>query len=208
MTTERVAVVLGTRNHGKIAEFRSLLKGMSIRLLSFFDFPNVPEIKENGKTFQQNAEKKAKAIAKATTTIAIAEDSGLEVDYLGGAPGVRSARFTGEHANERDNSRRVLNLLDGVSWEKRTAKFVCVMCAADPQGETVYAEGVCHGSVSFEMRGTHGFGYDPIFVPEGHSLTMAEMDPNLKNKISHRAEAMRKFRDTLKQFLESHGGTV
>jgi XTP/dITP diphosphohydrolase len=203
MMTEKIEVVLGTRNHGKIAEFRSLFKGMSIRILSFFDFPNVPEIKEDGKTFKENAEKKAKAIAKATNKIAIAEDSGLEVDYLEGEPGVRSARFTGENANDRDNTRRVLKLLVGVPWEKRTAKFVCIMCLAAPHGETLCAEGICKGRLSFEMRGTHGFGYDPIFIPDGQTLTMAEMDPRLKNKISHRADAMRRFRDLLKQMVEA-----
>ena len=202
MMTERMEVVLGTRNYGKIAEFRALLKGLSIRMFSFFDFPDLPKVKEDGKTFKENAEKKAKAIAKATNKIAIAEDSGLVVDFLGGEPGVRSARFSGDNASDKENTRRVLKLLYGVPWEQRTARFVCVICAADPNGQTVCSEGVCKGGVGFEMRGTHGFGYDPIFIPNGYKITMAEMDQTQKNKISHRANAMKKFRDSLKHFLD------
>lgn len=202
MVTEKTEMILGTRNHGKIAEFRSLFKGMQIKLLSFYDFPDVPPAVEDGKTFQENAEKKAKAIARATRRIAVSDDSGLEVDFLNAVPGVRSARFAGDRATDRDNTRKVLKLLDGVPWEKRGARFVCVICAATPKGKTVSATGVCKGKISFEMRGSHGFGYDPIFVPDGHQLTMAEMDPELKNKVSHRADAMKKFRKVLKSFVE------
>ena len=190
MATEKTEMILGTRNHGKIAEFRSLFKGMHIRLLSFYDFPDVQPAVEDGKTFRENAEKKAKAIAKATGRIALSDDSGLEVDFLDSVPGVFSARFAGERATDRDNTRKVLKMLDGVSWDKRTAKFVCVISAATPKGKTISAEGVCKGKISFEMRGSHGFGYDPIFVPDGYQETMAEMDPELKNRISHRARAL------------------
>ncbi|MEW6444355.1 MAG: XTP/dITP diphosphatase [bacterium] len=202
MTVAKSDVVLGTRNHGKIAELRSLLKGMPLRVLSFLDFPDLPVIDEDGKSFRQNAEKKAKAIAKAVGRIAIADDSGLEVDWLNGAPGIWSARFAGEGATDRDNARKLLKLLDGVPWEKRCGRFVCVICAADPKGKTVSAEGVCRGKVSFEMRGTHGFGYDPVFVPNGYRTTMAEMDAALKNRISHRADAMNKFREVFREFIE------
>jgi XTP/dITP diphosphohydrolase len=202
MATEKTELVLGTRNHGKLAEFRSLFKGMHIKLLSFYDFPDIPPVVEDGKTFQQNASKKAKTIAKATGRIAVSDDSGLEVDSLNADPGVYSARFAGEKATDRDNARKVLKMLDGVPWEERTARFVCVICASTPRGKTISAEGSCSGKISFEMRGSHGFGYDPIFIPDGHQMTMAEMDPELKNKISHRADAMRKFRKMLKGFLE------
>jgi XTP/dITP diphosphohydrolase len=202
MAKEKTEMILGTRNHGKIAEFRSLFKGMHIKLLSFYDFPDVPTVVEDGKTFQQNAAKKAKAIAKATGRIAVSDDSGLEVDFLDAVPGVRSARFAGEKATDRDNARKVLKMLDGVPWDQRTARFVCVICAATPRGKTVFAEGACKGTISFEMRGSHGFGYDPIFIPNGYPLTMAEMEPELKNKISHRADAMKKFRKVLKGFVE------
>ncbi len=202
MATEKTELILGTRNHGKIAEFRSLFKGMQIRLLSFYDFPDVAPVVEDGKTFQQNASKKAKAIAKATGRVAVSDDSGLEVDSLDSVPGVYSARFAGEKATDRDNARKVLRMLDGVAWDERTARFVCVICAATPRGKIVSAEGSCRGKISFEMRGSHGFGYDPIFIPDGYQMTMAEMEPELKNRISHRADAMKKFRKILKGFLE------
>ena len=202
MATEKTEMILGTRNHGKIAEFRSLFKGMQIKLLSFYDFPDVPPVVEDGKTFQENAAKKAKAIAKATGRIAVSDDSGLEVDFLKGVPGVYSARFAGERATDRDNARKVLKRLDGAAWEERSARFVCVICAATPKGKTVSAEGTCRGTISFEMRGSHGFGYDPIFVPDGHQMTMAEIEPELKNRISHRADAMKKFRKVLKGFIQ------
>ncbi len=202
MATEKTEMILGTRNHGKIAEFRSLFKGMQIKLLSFYDFPDVQKVVEDGKTFQENAAKKAKAIAKATGRIAVSDDSGLEVDFLKGVPGVYSARFAGERATDRDNARKVLKRLDGAAWEERSARFVCVICAATPKGKTVSGEGTCTGTISFEMRGSHGFGYDPIFIPDGYTLTMAEMEPELKNRISHRADAMNKFRKALKGFVQ------
>jgi len=205
MAAEKTEIILGTRNHGKIAEFRSLLKGMSLRILSFYDFPNVPAVLEDGKTFQENAERKARVIAKATGKIAISDDSGLEVNYLNGAPGVRSARFVGERASDRENTRRVLRLMDNVAWEERSARFVCVICAADPRGKTVCAEGTCTGKISFEMRGAHGFGYDPIFVPDGYRMTMAELDPEIKNQISHRANAMQEFREIVERFVRKGG---
>lgn len=185
-----------------MAEFKALFRGMPVRFRSLADFSKIPPVVENGKTFRENAEKKAKEYAKATNMIVVAEDSGLEVEYLGGAPGVRSARFAGENASDKENNRKLLSLMDGVPWEKRTARFVCVICVADAQGATSCAEGFCNGRLSYEMRGTRGFGYDPIFVPDGYTTTMAEMGPRLKNKISHRAEAMRIFRETLKDFLE------
>jgi len=202
MPTGKSELVLGTRNHGKVAELRSLLKGLPVRVLSYLDFPDLPIVEEDGKSFRQNAEKKAKAIAKATGRIAVADDSGLEVEWLNGAPGIWSARFAGERATDRDNSRKVLNLLDGVAWEQRGGRFVCVICASDPKGRAVFAEGFCEGTISFEMRGIHGFGYDPIFIPKGYRVTMAEMDAGLKNRISHRADAMEKFRDVFRGFLE------
>jgi len=205
MATEKTEIILGPRNHGKIAEFRSLLKGMSIRVLSFYDYPNVPTVVEDGKTFQENSEKKARVIAKAAGKIAVSDDSGLVVDYLNGEPGVRSARFVGEKASDRENTRRVLRLMDDVAWDQRSARFVCVICAADPRGKTISAEGSCTGKISFEMRGSHGFGYDPIFVPDGYQMTMAELEPEIKNQISHRADAMKRFRKVLDAFARKGG---
>jgi len=201
MDAEKTEIVLGTRNHGKIAEFRSLFRGMPTRLLSFYDLPEMPAVQENGRTFQENAEKKARTIARKTRRVAVSDDSGLEVDALGGEPGVFSARFSGENATDRENTRRVLRLMESVPWEARDARFVCVICIADPRGNTSCATGVCQGRISFEMRGTHGFGYDPIFIPEGYTLTMAELGPEVKNRISHRALAMQQFRPMLEGFV-------
>jgi XTP/dITP diphosphohydrolase len=200
MDKEKKDIVLGTRNRGKISEFRSLFRGMPARILSCCDFPGLPAVVEDGKTFQENAEKKARAIAKKTGRLAIADDSGLEVKYLGGRPGVFSARFSGENATDRQNTRKLLMLLESASWEERDARFVCVICVADPRGKTACATGVCNGKISFEMRGTHGFGYDPVFVPDGYRITLAEMEPEVKNRISHRALAMDGFRELLKEF--------
>ena len=195
MATEKTEMILGTRNHGKIAEFRSLFKGMHIKLLSFYDFPDVPPVVEDGKTFRDNADKKAKAIAKATGRIAVSDDSGLEVDFLDGVPGVYSARFAGARATDRDNARKVLKMLDGVAWEKRSARFVCVICAATPKGKTVRAEGSCTGTISFEMRGSHGFGYDPIFYYPPLEKTFAQLTREQKGRVSHRGKALKELRD-------------
>ena len=199
MATEKTEMILGTRNHGKIAEFRSLFKGMQIKLLSFYDFPDVPPVEEDGKTFQDNATKKAKAIAKATGRTAVSDDSGLEVDFLNAVPGVYSARFAGERATDRDNARKVLKMLDGVPWEQRAARFVCVICAATPKGKTVSAEGTCTGTISFEMRGSHGFGYDPLFIKNDYDKTFAELEDSVKNRVSHRRKAL----ERLLPFLEN-----
>jgi len=201
MDAEKTEIVLGTRNHGKIAEFRSLFRGTPTRLLSYHDLPEMPAVVENGKTFLENAEKKARTIARKTKRVAVCDDSGLEVDALGGEPGVYSARYTGEGATDRENTRRVLKLLESRPWEERDARFVCVICIADPKGNTSSATGVCEGKISFEMRGTHGFGYDPIFVPQGYTHTMAELGSEVKNQISHRALAMQRFQPLLEAFL-------
>ncbi len=198
---ETVEIVLGTKNKGKMAEFRELLKGVPIRVRLLSDFPQIPVVAEDGRSFLENAEHKAKAYAKAAGMIAVAEDSGLEVDYLGGEPGIRSARFAGEHATDRENIGKLLTLMEAVPWSQRSARFVCVICIADPEGRTAFAQGSCEGTLSFEMKGTHGFGYDPIFVPRGFTMTMAEMKPRLKNSISHRAAAIRAFGKVLEDFL-------
>ena len=205
MVTEKTEIVLGTRNHGKIAEFRSLLRGVPVKVLSFKDFEDIPDVEEDGTTFRENAAKKARAISRATGRVAVSDDSGLVIDYLDGQPGVYSARFAGEKATGRENSRKVLRLLDCVPWEERNARFVCVMCASNANGKMIYAEGVCHGKICFEMKGSHGFGYDPIFVPDGHRVTMAEMSFDQKNRISHRAEATDRFRSIFREFLDSLG---
>ena len=205
MTAEKTEIVLATRNRGKIGEYRSLFQGIPVRLLSLQAFPDMPVVVEDGKTFQENARKKALAISRKAGRLAISDDSGLEVDLLHGRPGVHSSRFSGDGATDRENVRRLLGLMEGAHWEDRGARFVCVICIADPRGRTATATGICKGTVCFEMRGINGFGYDPIFVPDGYTRTMAEMSPEIKNRISHRAEAMKRLPDVLESFIRAAG---
>ena len=190
-------IVLATRNQGKIEEIRSLLKGQEIRggieIHSLKDYPHIPEIVEDGATFSENARKKALIVAQLTGQIAVADDSGLEVDALGGAPGVYSARFAGEGASDSANIKKLLELLRDIPSEKRGARFVCVMALATPDGEVSLVEGECRGMIAMEERGMSGFGYDPVFIVSGYGETFAELGSEVKNKISHRARALSKL---------------
>ncbi|MBR0139569.1 MAG: RdgB/HAM1 family non-canonical purine NTP pyrophosphatase [Firmicutes bacterium] len=148
------------------------------------------DIEENGKTFEENSLIKAEAIVKACGSPAIADDTGLMIDALGGAPGVYSARFSGEHGNDAANRAKVLELMKGVPFEKRSARFCCVITYLEPCGRKIVAEGRVEGHITEEERGEQGFGYDSIFVPEGHDMTFAQMSPEVKNSMSHRAKAL------------------
>jgi len=195
-------LVLATRNQGKVRELQDMLKSTNFEVVSLAEYPELPEVEEDGDTFLANAVKKAREIAAATGELTMADDSGLEVDYLGGAPGVHSARFAGEHGNNRANNEKLLKLLEGVPWEKRTARFRCVVAVATPDGEVETAEGTCEGIITPELRGEEGFGYDPLFYFPKYEKTFAELDPDLKNSVSHRGKALRK---ALK-FLERWAG--
>ena len=191
-----MSIVLATRNPGKIAEIKALLPGARIRPAA--SFPGCPEPEETGRTFEENALIKAQAVARYTGRTALADDSGLEVDALDGAPGVRSARYAGTDATDRDNLLRLLDALDGVPDADRTARFRCVMAVAAPDGRTWTEEGVCQGRILREPRGESGFGYDPLFVPAGYENTFGELDATVKNRISHRAKALRRITDVLR----------
>lgn len=194
-------IVLATRNRKKVDELRALLADMPVRVLSLSDFPDLPETPETGVTFAENAEIKAKAAAHATGRIALADDSGLEVDALGGQPGVYSNRFAGPGATDRDKYERVLDLLEGVPDEKRTARFRAAVAISTPDGETVVVEGTCEGRIAHEPRGEGGFGYDPVFFLPELGRTMAELTPDEKNSISHRGKAMRAAKDVLREMV-------
>jgi len=181
-----IVVVTGNRN--KLIEIRNILKS---KVFSF----NV-KVKENGKTFEANAVKKAKAAAKKDGYIAIADDSGLMVDCLGGKPGVRSARFANPPTPYNLCS-KLLRVMRNSSSVNRKARFVCVIAIAYPDGKIKTVKGVIRGRIAREMRGNQGFGYDPVFVPKGYKKTFAEMKPSFKNKISHRAKALRKLKSIL-----------
>ena len=180
-------IVLATGNKGKIREFSGLLEGVFGRIISLNDLESPPEVVEDGATFRENALKKARAIAAYSGKPALADDSGLAVDALGGSPGVYSARYAGEGATDRDNIAKLLTELGGV--ENRSASFVCVLALVYPDGKEITAEGTCEGVILTEPRGEGGFGYDPVFFLPEYGKTMAEIPPELKNKISHRARA-------------------
>ena len=189
-------LLLGTRNAGKIAELRALLRGLDLELLSLDDLPSVPpDPAEDAPSYAENAIAKAVAYARATGLRTIADDSGLEVDALGGAPGVRSRRFFGDDATPEDRNRMLLGLLDGVSH--RTARFVAVIALAQPDGRVETFDGEVAGEIAEAPRGEDGFGYDPVFVIAGDGRTMAEVPRDEKNAISHRGLAAAKLRAAL-----------
>ncbi len=202
-------LLLATRNRGKVSEFRALLAAVpDIELLGLDDVPPLPEVVEDGDTFEANAVKKALSVAAGSGLLAMADDSGLEVDALDGAPGVYSARFAGQGATDSDNYRKLLEMLKDVSEARRAARFRCVLALACPAvsspsgAEVVRLEhGVCEGRILFDPRGSHGFGYDPVFLPEGHERGMAELSAEEKNRISHRARAAAQMCDFLAGFL-------
>lgn len=200
MSTE---IVLATRNQGKITELAELLKGTGLAVLGLDAFPGAPEVEETGETFEDNALLKARAIAAFTGITAVADDSGLVVDALSGAPGVRSARYAGEDATDAANNARLLRELSGVPPEKRTARFVCVMAAVSPRGEEIVVRGEWEGRVADKARGEGGFGYDPLFVDPVDGRHAAELPRDEKNRRSHRGAAMRALLSCWPDFWKS-----
>jgi len=185
-------IVLATRNKKKIGEMKRITKDMmSISILTLDDFPGCPEVVEDGETFEENATKKARAVAAFTGKAALADDSGLEVHALEGAPGILSARFAGKEADDRKNTERLLFEMRSVSMENRGARFVCCIALAFPDGSIRTFQGYAEGTIGTEARGSRGFGYDPVFFPEGHKRTFAEMDDIEKDSLSHRGKALR-----------------
>jgi len=200
-------ILIATANPGKIAELRAMLDA-DILLLSLGDFSSIVEIKEDGITFAENARKKAAGYAKATGLWTIADDSGLVVDALSGAPGVKSARFSGEKLKgenrtliDHRNIAKVLKLLKDVPKEKRTAKFVCSLCLASPERILIETEGTLEGLITDREIGENGFGYDPIFFVPHLNKTVAQLTREEKNAISHRGNAIRKLKPTLDKLL-------
>lgn len=194
-----VRIVLATRNPGKVTEMRALLEGLPVELLAVSDFPEMPEVDEDQPTLEGNARKKAETIRTHTGLPALADDTGLEVVALGGRPGVHSARYAGSEADDRANRAMLLRELEGAG--SRKARFRTVIAYAHAGGMDVF-EGVCEGAIGEEEHGTGGFGYDPVFVPEGETRTFAEMSPAEKNEISHRGQALRKLVAHLKASAE------
>jgi XTP/dITP diphosphohydrolase len=189
--------VLATRNRHKGEELASLLGDIGSRIRTLAEFPGSPEVEEDGETCEANAIKKAVEIARATGMTAVADDTGLEVDALGGRPGVFAARYAGEQATYEDNCRKLLQELAGVPRERRTARFLTVAAVASPDGDVQTTRGVLEGLIAEACRGERGFGYDPVFYVPELGKTLAELTPEEKNRVSHRARAFLKLRDLL-----------
>jgi len=195
-------LLIATRNPGKVREIAEVLAGVPVRLLSLADFPNAPDVPEAGATFEENARAKALAIARWSGQLTLADDSGLEIDALGGEPGVLSSRYAGPGASDPDRIAKVLRLMERVPDAERTARFRCAAALAAPDGRLEVVEGVVEGRIAREPRGAGGFGYDPIFVPEGEARTMAELAPGEKNRLSHRGRAFRALRPLIAAWLQ------
>lgn len=203
MSRERPILVVATSNRGKIAELHALLTGIDASVVSVADVLGaMPDVEEDAPTFRGNAVKKAVAVARATEMLTLADDSGLEVDALDGRPGVRSARFAGEHASDDENNAALLRALSQVDDGRRGARYRCVLALVDPgAAEPIIVEGACQGSIGRAPRGNLGFGYDPLFWVEGESKTMAELSPERKNVVSHRGRALLALRPRLESLL-------
>lgn len=190
-------LLVATRNRGKIKEIKALLDGLVEEIICAADLPDLPETVEDGATFAENALKKAREASKATGLAVLADDSGLVVDGLGGRPGVYSARFAGVDANDAANNVKLLQEVAGLSQVERRAAFVCSMAYVSPDGVEQLFEGRVGGTIIDQPRGDHGFGYDPLFLVNGYQQTMAELPLEVKNRISHRGQALRAFKNFL-----------
>ena len=195
-------IVLATGNKNKLREFREMLESDDVSIISQKEFENYPEVIEDGQTFEENALIKARTIAQHTGRITIADDSGLEVDCLGGAPGIYSARFAGEEADDDKNNQKLLKDLEGVPLGKRGAQFSCVIAVVSPSGVERTVKGEYRGCIIEGYRGQAGFGYDPIFLDKVSGLTYSEMSAQQKNSISHRARAIIELKKVLPDFLK------
>lgn len=191
-------IIAASRNAHKIAEIEAITKKFGMKIISR-DEAGLPkdEIEEDGETFEENSFKKANEIMKLCGRVTIADDSGLMVEYLGGMPGVYSARFAGEGSCDDKNNQKLLSLLEGVPYKERRAKFVSVITMVFPDGEKLVARGECEGHIIDAPVGENGFGYDPLFVPDGFQRTFAQLAPEEKNAISHRARALLRLEELL-----------
>jgi len=197
-------ILIATTNQGKVQEIRGLVKNLPVVFLSLRDVSDVPEVVEDGATFEENALKKARVIAHATGMLTLADDSGLCVDALDGRPGVYSARYAGESASDEEKCMRLLEEMQHVPDSGRSARFVCSLALVNADGEEALFRGVCEGQITREPRGTFGFGYDPIFLYEESGCTFAEMDRDSKNRVSHRGRALGEFAEFLRRIAEGN----
>ena len=195
-------IVLATRNKKKIEEIKRIMTGIAISILTLSDFPECPKVEEDGTSFEENAIKKAVTVARYTGKPALADDSGLEVSALSGAPGILSSRYAGEDAGDRRNIGKLLYEMRSVVEEQRNARFVCCVALALPDGRVNTFYGYSEGRIGTEPKGFRGFGYDPIFYPDGYSRTFAQMTDKEKDDISHRGRALKKVQRYIKEKID------
>lgn len=186
-------IIIATNNPGKVKDFQTIFEPKGIQVKSLADFPEIPEVEETGSTFEENALLKATAVAEYLGISVLADDSGLEVDALDGEPGVYSARYAGTNKNDRENYLKVLQQLENVPDEKRTARFVCVLAVVQPTGDKLTVRGTCEGTIAHQPVGENGFGYDPIFLVGEKGKTMAQLSNVEKSEISHRGNAIKQL---------------
>ena len=195
-------IIFATGNEDKMKEIRRILADSSLEILSLKDAGIHADIDENGKSFEENAMIKAEAISKMTGEIVLADDSGLEIDYLNKEPGIYSARYMGEDTSYHIKNANLIQRLEGVPDEKRTARFVCAIAAVLPNGEVLHSEGTIEGIIGYEEQGENGFGYDPIFYLPQYGCTTAQLEPDVKNELSHRGKALRAIKEQLRKYCE------
>lgn len=193
-------IIIATKNKGKAVEFKDFFSGYGIDAVSLLDVTEeLPDVEETGTTFTENAALKAEQIATLLHTPVLADDSGLIIDALEGRPGIYSARYAGEGKNDQANIEKVLDELLPISEPNRTARFICVLAIAVPGEKTIFCSGYCEGKVALSEKGENGFGYDPIFIPEGYQKTMAQLSSKIKNSISHRRNAILQLDEWIRQ---------
>lgn len=194
-------LLLATRNKKKKLELQALLDNPGIQVLTLEDIDYIPDIIEDGSSFEENAAKKARETAALSGYTCLADDSGLVVDALEGKPGIYSARFAGEEATDQENSEKLLDMMKNIKVGSRTARFICVIAISTPGGEVANVYGLCEGKIALAPSGGGGFGYDPLFIPEGYDQSFGELPARIKNTISHRAQALKKCQPILARFL-------
>jgi len=200
-------LVVATKNKKKLSEIKDILKGMNLKLLSLDAYKDVPQVTENGKTFQGNAIKKAVKLARFTGQLCLGEDSGLCVDALDGAPGIYSARFSGRNKSDIKNNLKLLRLLKDVPAVERKAHYVCAVALADKRGLIGVVEGNCSGLIVFEPKGSAGFGYDPLFYISKYKKTFAQLGEKIKHKMSHRYYALKKAKRIIQKYIVKQIGS-
>lgn len=196
-------IIFATGNEGKLKEIKVILEEPGVEVISMKEAGIEADIEENGTTFEENAVIKARAVAAKTGEIVLADDSGLEIDYLGGEPGVYSARYAGEDTPYTVKNQLLLDRLAGVEKERRTARFVCVIAAVLPDGEVITTRGTIEGYIGFAPAGENGFGYDPIFYVPEYECSTAQLSMEQKNALSHRGKALRAMKEKLQEYLEA-----